>query len=102
MTVPFKHKILGRNFAHRLESVSKIGWIINKKVGKANTRNRVRRLMREFFRLNRDRLKNSFDLVMVAKQKAADVGKYKDMEGILLKDLRRINAHLEKLNVFLL
>jgi len=49
---------------------SRMGAVASKKVGKAVERNRVKRLMREFFRRNKDRLPPSTDYVFVGKKGA--------------------------------
>lgn len=48
--------------------VSRLGMTVSKKVGSAVARNRIRRLVREFFRLNRSRLSTAQDIVIIAKR----------------------------------
>ncbi|PLX42046.1 MAG: ribonuclease P protein component [Deltaproteobacteria bacterium] len=50
---------------------SRLGLVVSRKVGKAHTRNRVKRLTREWFRLNRHSFTPPLDLVVVAKPGAA-------------------------------
>lgn len=50
---------------------SRLGVTITKKVGGAVIRNRIRRLVREFFRLNRELLRGSYDLNIIAKKEAS-------------------------------
>jgi len=47
--------------------------VAGKKVGTAVERNRVKRLVREFFRRNKDRVLPSIDYVIVGKKGAQDL-----------------------------
>ncbi len=49
----------------RLRDLPRIGIITSRRVGPAVVRNRARRLMREVFRLNQQRLPRSLDIVIV-------------------------------------
>jgi len=52
---------------------SRLGITVTKKVGNAPVRNRIKRMSREFFRLNRHKLKGSWDVVIIAKKEAGDL-----------------------------
>jgi ribonuclease P protein component len=52
---------------------TRLGITVTRKVGNAVARNRIKRLVREVFRQNRERLPSNLDLVWVAKQGAAEV-----------------------------
>jgi len=47
---------------------TRLGITASKKVGNSVARNRIKRLVREFFRLNRERLPVSTDIVVIAKK----------------------------------
>ncbi|UCD71339.1 MAG: ribonuclease P protein component [Syntrophobacterales bacterium] len=47
----------------------RLGLVVGKKVGGAVSRNRIKRLIREFFRINQGRIPESSDLIVLAKEK---------------------------------
>jgi ribonuclease P protein component len=51
---------------------SRIGITVTKKVGTAVKRNRIKRLVREHFRLNRHYLSGHWDINVIAKRQAVD------------------------------
>lgn len=52
---------------------SRIGITVTKKVGPAVTRNRIKRLVREYFRLNRHHIVGNWDINIIAKKQVADI-----------------------------
>ena len=50
---------------------SRLGLTVSTKVGKAVVRNRTRRRLREVYRTNEDNLKSGYDVVVVARVRAA-------------------------------
>lgn len=70
------------------KDINRLGLTVSKKVGNAVTRNRIRRLIKENYRIREDSLSKGYDLVFVARKSAAEFGFYeigKDMDYILRK-----------------
>ena len=51
---------------------NRVGLTVSKKLGKAHVRNRVRRRLREVYRLNEEQFQRGWDIVVVARSKAVD------------------------------
>ncbi len=61
----------------------RVGYTVSTKLGKAVVRNRVRRRLREIYRLNSDKLIAGADIVIVARSRCVD-GDYTKMERAFL------------------
>jgi ribonuclease P protein component len=55
----------------------RLGMTVTRKVGKAATRNRIKRLAREYFRQNRHIFKERWDISLIAKRQSADISSEK-------------------------
>lgn len=66
--------------------IVRIGITTSKKVGKANQRNRARRVIRQAFINTKDKFdfKSGYDIVFVARQKTTECKTY-DLEKVMLK-----------------
>ena len=53
-------------------SQNRVGITVSKKLGGAAVRNRVRRRLREIYRLNEERFLPGYDIVVVARSRAVD------------------------------
>ena len=76
---------------------NRIGYTISAKLGHAVVRNRVRRRLREIYRLNESKFQPGWDLVVVARSRAVDAPYQKledsylyraDKLGVLRKETR--------------
>jgi len=61
---------------------ARLGLVLSRKVGMAVDRNRIKRQLREIFRLNKHTLRQDFDIVFMAREKLAPF-KYDKLQGIV-------------------
>ena len=52
---------------------TRLGVTVTRKVGDAATRNRIKRLAREYFRLNRHKITGQWDINIIPKKTAVDI-----------------------------
>ena len=75
-------------FSNRINK-QRLGITISRKIGAATKRNRIKRLLREFFRLHKTLLPPSSDILFVAK-KGADIldcsGLFEELKSFLKSD----------------
>ena len=60
-------------YARRNRSgINRVGVTVSKKLGKAHIRNRIRRRVREIYRLNEEKFQPGWDIVVVVRSKAVE------------------------------
>ncbi len=72
--------------------MNRIGITISKKVGKAVTRNRIRRLVKENYRLVEGSLKRGYDIVIVSRKKE-DIPLFDDIKKEMNYLLRKLDMY---------
>ena len=63
---------------------NRLGYTVSVKLGHAVVRNRVRRRLREIYRLNAPRLKQGYDIVIVARSRAVG-SEYRKLNAAFLR-----------------
>ena len=71
---------------------TRLGLTVGTKVGKAVRRNKVRRRIREAYRIHEERIASGWDIVVVARVKAAFTP-YSELERELLRLLDRLGVY---------
>ena len=77
------------------EGVNRLGYTVSVKLGHAVVRNRVRRRLREIYRLNAPRLKSGWDIVVVARMKCVDAD-YSAMDAAFLNACGKLGLVRER------
>ncbi len=68
---------------------NRLGITVSAKLGKAVTRNRIRRRLREIYRLSRPELGQGWDIVLVARSRAATAS-YQELERAYRQICRKL------------
>jgi ribonuclease P protein component len=67
-------------FVRKNESLfHRLGIVVKKEIGPATFRNRMKRYIREFFRLQKHQIKGSYDIILMVK-KGCSVNRYQEAE----------------------
>ena len=68
---------------------NRLGYTVSVKLGRAVVRNRIRRRLREIYRLNAPALKSGYDLVIVARSRCVEAP-YAAMDSAFLKACEKL------------
>ena len=71
------------------EKHNRLGYTVSTKLGHAVVRNRVRRRLREIYRLNAPKLKSGYDIVIVARMRCVGA-EYEKMEAAVLEAFKKL------------
>jgi len=82
-------------FCRSLPDQTRLGLSVSKKIGNAVVRNRVKRLLREAFRLNKQELKKGYDILLVARRGVEGL-KFRQVEAVVLDLFRKGGLLLEE------
>ena len=74
---------------------NRLGVTVGTKLGHAVVRNRVRRRLREIFRLNQDKLLQGYDIIIVARMRSVHA-EYRELEGAFLRCCGKLSLLKEK------
>lgn len=62
---------------------TRIGYSISKKVGNSVVRNKIRRRMKEIYRLKLNKIKEGYDIIIIPKRNAVNIS-YLELESAML------------------
>ena len=62
----------------------RLGIVVKKEVGPATLRNRIKRYIREFFRLHKSQIKGSLDMIFLVKKGCSPI-RYQEVEKELIR-----------------
>lgn len=83
------NKLLIIYILNNKSEVNRVGFTVSKKVGNSVVRSRVKRLMKESYRLNEDKITQGYDIVFVARDNVAKAS-YKEVESAMLHLLKKM------------
>lgn len=89
----YSNNLLVLYIAENKDKYNKVGFSVSKKVGKSVIRNKVRRRLKECYRLNSDRIKKGYNMVFISRVRAREAS-YDEIERSMLHLLKKSKAFL--------
>ena len=74
--------------------LNRVGYTVSNKIGNAVTRNRIRRRLREIYRLHEHAMRPGYDIVLVARHRAAEAD-YHCLERDVLRSFEKLSLWKE-------
>lgn len=77
------HKFFTLYYLPNGKDYNRLGFKVGKKLAKATRRNRVRRLLRESYRLSEEKILTGYDIILAAKDGCLEVSSYDEVSEIV-------------------
>ena len=92
----YANKYLIMYVLNNKEEENRLGISVSKKVGNSVVRHRITRLVRESYRLQKDKFQTGYDIIVIARSNAKDKS-YREIESALLHLVKLHNILEESL-----
>lgn len=94
----FSNQLLVLYVYRNYKELNRVGISVSKKVGKSVVRSRIKRLISESYRLNKDSIKKGYDLVFIARNASNDKN-YFEIEKSLKNLFKKAGLLIDEKNI---